>query len=118
MQELRIILVGQAEDEAKAQQITDAIADTVSQFDGMTVYAAPWAKDLSAARKAEYAAEQAQIAADKAAADTTAIEAITAALSADPTLTDEQKASIAITIGTAVGKPVVIGPAPINEDLR
>ena len=109
MQELRIIVSGQCIDEATAQLVTNTVVDAITQY-GFVIDAAPWTKDLSISRKAEWAAQQAQAAAEVAASNQTAIDAIQAALDADTTISEEVRAAINSTIQTATGRVIRVGP--------
>lgn len=102
MQQIRIIGVASFETEAEAQAAADAVADVLAPVGGV-VETAPWTKDLSAARKAQWAAEQAAVAEAKAIADRTAVDKIVLALADEATLTKEQKAVVTELIANATG---------------
>ena len=111
MPQIRIISVVECATEAEAQEVADAVSDIVDAAGG-SVDTAPWTKDLSLRRKAEFEALRARARAAKLAADQTAVDKVYASLDADATLDQKAKDAVKALVeaSTGIAKDAAVTP--------
>ena len=102
MPQIRIISVVECATEAEAQEVADAVSDIVDAAGG-SVDTAPWTKDLSLRRKAEFEALRARARAAKLAADQTAVDKVYAAVETDATLDQKAKDAVKALVEASTG---------------